>query len=132
MAFTEAQKITIRGYLGRPLGRYQYNTAFESMLDKIGGVAAEQTAVEAILTELATVSTAIASSGSSSSATGPLKAITGDVEWYQPSDSGSGSSLTSLQYGRVLVGRLARALGTEPEGDYFGASLNFSNEMALG
>jgi hypothetical protein len=132
MAFTDAQKVTIRGYLGRPLGLYQYNTQFESMLDKVGSVAAEQAAIEAILAELATVATAIASSGSSASSTGPLKAITGDVEWYEPSSSSSGSSLTSVQYGRVLIGRLARALGTEPEGDYFGSWRRSSNEMMLG
>ena len=134
MAFTATQKDTIRQYLGFAAGFYDLNTRFESMLDTIGSDSVAQTSVEAILTKLATVETAIASSGSSTSTTGALKEITGDVAWYPPEDSG-GSSIAAPEYGRALLNRLAERFFGQGHGlplNYFSGATGGGGEMLLG
>lgn len=131
MAFTDTQKVAIRRYLCIPLGRYQYNTVFESMLDKVGAVAEEKTAVESILTELATVAGKIATMGSASAATGLLKKVD-EVEFYDRTGANAGAFVTPVTYGRVLCRRLADCFGVEPNGDYFSARRNVSAELPLG
>ncbi len=134
MSFSDTQKVSIRRYLGYPLGFYDLNYRLESMMDKVGSSVVEQTAVETILTELATVDAAVASSGATASSTGALKAITGDVEWYSPSESGSSSSETvnALGRGKMLIERLRQSFGVELGGRYFGTAPPFNGEMALG
>lgn len=125
MAFTDTQKVAIRGYLGFPLGLYQYNTVFESMLDKIGGVAEEQTAVETILTELATIDAVVAASGARGVGTGALKKVD-EVEFYSPKDSaGQTTAVDAVRRGRILINRLASRFGfsrADLPSDYFGTS----------
>ena len=132
MAFTEAQKVLIRRYLEFPLGYYS-ESPLEGMMDKVGGIAVEQASVETTLASLALVETAIATSGTSSSVTGALKEIVGDVGWYSPMESGGVT--TNRDYGRALLNRLAVAfLGSDHECalGYFSGARGRDGEMALG
>jgi hypothetical protein len=130
VAFTDAQKISIRRYLGYALGGYQYNTGFESMLDKIGAIAAEQSAVETILTELATVDARIATSAGSTSL-GSLKRAD-DIEWYNTTTESSTASVDALGRGKMLIERLRQCFGVPLGGRYFGTAPPLDPEMALG
>lgn len=121
MAFTDTQKISIRGYLGFPLGLYQYNTIFESMLDKVGAIAGEQLAVEAILTELATIDAVVAAAGATA-ARGALKKVD-EVEFYSPRESQI-TVVDAVRRGRMLINRLASRFGfarSDLPSDYFGS-----------
>jgi hypothetical protein len=131
VAFSEAQKVSIRRYLGYPLGFYDLNHRLESMIIKVGSVAVEQTAVETILTELVTVDAAVASAGASASSMGSLKRAD-DVEWYNTATESSGSSVDSITRGKMLIERLRQCFGVPLGGRYFGTSPPFDNEMALG
>lgn len=114
MAFTEAQKVKIRFYLGFPDTFQQNNTRLESAFDVIGGRPDVQAFVETILASLATVETSVASSLSSAG----LKRAE-DIEWYQ---SGSGSAAISqkLSEGRRYCARLSIVFGVPLVGDAFG------------
>ncbi len=131
MSFTDTQKVAIRRYLCIPLGRYQYNTVFESMMDKVGAVAEEKAAVESILTELATVEARVASQGAASTSMGLLKKAD-EVEWYDRTAANASAFVTPVTYGRVLCRRLADCFGYEPDGDYFSARRNVSTALPLG
>lgn len=132
MAFSDAQKVAIRRYLGYPLGYYQYNTALESMFDKIGAIAAEQAAVETILAELVTIDAALAGSGAAGSATGMLKKVD-EVEFYDGTQSAGFVAPGALDRGRTLIERLRQCFGVELFGDYFGrSSLGNNYELGLG
>ena len=72
MAFSEDQKVSIRRYLGYPLGYYDLNYRLESMFGKIGEIAVEQSAVETILAELATVDAVVATGGQTVQSLGSL------------------------------------------------------------
>lgn len=112
MAFTETQKDQIRQYLGFAAGYYQYNTPLESMMDKVGGNSVEQASVETLLTAIAAIDTAIASTVTSGVTTGALKAVVGDVEWYNYTESGGSEVLIPpKQRGKMLVARLAKRFG---------------------
>lgn len=132
MAFTDAQKVSIRRYLGYPLGFYDLNYRLESMMDKVGASAVEQAAVETILAELVTVDAAIATAGASASSAGSLKAIVGDVEWYNTTTESNTSSIDALGRGKMLIERLRQSFGVELGGRYFGTAPPFAGEMALG
>lgn len=135
MAFTDAQKISIRRFLGYPLGYYQYNTPLESMIDKVGVVPAEQAAVESILVELAAVDVVIAAGGSTVGAGsyGALKQVD-EVQFYSAKDSLLQASdvITAMKRARMLVGRLADAMGGRGiiKADYF-ATGNGSSSFEL-
>lgn len=137
MAFTDAQKRDIRKYLGVPFGFYDLNTRLESMIVKVGSDATDQAEVDLWLTRLAEIDTALTDSSSSSTATyGSLKKVD-EIEFYEPSDdSSSGAGNISLvDQGRVIIQRLARALGVSdvlPYGDYFGTSKPMGFQIALG
>jgi hypothetical protein len=131
LAFSDAQKISIRRYLGRPLGFYDLDTRLESMMDKVGSSAAEQSAVETILAELVTVDAALASSGSTSTTTGGLKKVD-EIEWYDVTTETVSSSVDALSRGKMLVERLRQCFGVELRGRYFGTSSPTSGEMLLG
>lgn len=124
MAFTAEQEKDIRKYMGVPFGFYELSHRLESMMDLVGGSATDQTQIDTWLTRLAAIDTALTGSASSSSVTyGALKKVD-EVEFHPPSESGSTTSpLTLVAQGRVLIGRIARALGVSdylPIGDYFG------------
>ena len=132
MAFTDAQKVSIRRYLGYPLGFYDSNYRLESMMDTVGASAVEQAAVETILAELVVVDTAIAAAGSTTSTAGSLKAIVGDVEFYNTTTESNSATVDALSRGKMLVERLRQSFGVELGGRYFGTAPPFSGEMALG
>lgn len=131
MAFNEAQKISIRRYLGYPLGFYDLNTRLESMIDKVGSSAAEQAAVETILAELVTVDAALASSGSSSTTTGGLKKLD-EIEWYDVTTETVASTVDALTRGKMLVERLRQCFAVPLAGRYFGTAAPTNGEMLLG
>lgn len=141
MAFTDAQKDQIRGILGFALGFYQYNYRIESMMDKVGGNATDQAVVEGLLASITAIDTAINSSVVSGVITGSLKAVTGDVEWYNFQESGGSEVLIPpKQRGRMLVSRLATCLGytvSQLQADghepwFFENSAGRGGEMRLG
>ena len=138
--FTEAQKDQIRQYLGFAAGYYQYNTPLESMMDKVGGNVVEQTSVETLLTAIGSIDVAIAGTVSSGVTTGALKAVVGDVEWYNYTESGGSEVLIPpKQRGKMLVARLAKRFGytireltDQGCAPWFFEMAAGSNEMALG
>jgi hypothetical protein len=131
VAFTDAQKISVRRYLGYPLGYYQYNTALESMFDKIGAIAAEQAAVETILAELVTVDATLATGGTSATALGMLKQVD-EVQFYDGVQSSGYIAPGAMQRARMLVERLRQCFGVVLFADYFAQYSPRSNEMQLG
>lgn len=120
MAFTDTQKDQIRQYLGYPAAFRDQNYQLESMMDTVGANAIEQASVEAILTELATIDTALASSGSSTASYGALKQVD-EVQFYDISDASSTGTVDTLARGKMLIARLARRFGIQPLADYFSA-----------
>jgi hypothetical protein len=131
VAFTEAQKVSIRRYLGYPLGGYQYNTPLESMMDKVGSIAVEQAAVETILTEMVSVDATIASGAASTSSLGSLKRAD-DIEWYNTTTESNNASTDARTRGKMLIERLRQCFGVPLNGRYFGTSPPNDGEMALG
>jgi hypothetical protein len=135
VAFTNTQKVSVRRYLSFPLGLYQYNTWFESMFDKIGGVLEEQAAVESILAELDAVDAALGQSALSG-AKGALKAVD-EIEWYAPKDSMI-KVVGLVERGHMLCKRLAQCFGDpivaamQERGDYFSSSSSVSVNLAMG
>lgn len=136
MAFTSAQKESIRLYLGFPGAFHDLNSRLEGAMITVGNDADASATVVTLLTAIATVEAAIASTGSSSSTQGALKAIVGDVEWYDITDGSSSSSTVSArQYGNMLINRLAARFGftrDELPSDYFGTGGGRGGAMALG
>lgn len=137
MAFTAAQKKDIRKYLGVPFGFYDLNTRLESMLNKVGDDATDSAEVILWLTELATIDTELQSSTTSGSYSyGALKRA--DEVEFHPITEGDGSSSSTIGYadrGRILIQRIARALGVDdmlPNGDYFGKTRKVSVPLMLG
>lgn len=118
MAFTEAQRVKLRAYLGYPDVYRQYNPRLESAFDVIGGRPDTQASIEALLTAIAAVDTTLTN----------LLALAGlkraeEVEWYQAM-SGNGNSApmeAACRQGRRLIGRLSTAFGVPVMGDYFGS-----------
>ena len=122
MAFTEAQKESIRMYLGFPAGYDADNTRLEEAMDEVGASATQQATVEAILTKLSAVDAALAATGGSSSTMGPLKKAD-DVEWYDVKDGVS--AISPIEFGEMLIAQLAQRFGysvDELPFDYFGGS----------
>lgn len=135
MAFSAAQKRDIRKYLGVPFGFYDLNTRLESMIDLVGNNATDQAEIETWLTRLAAIDTALTGSSTSTSAEyGSLKKVE-EVEFYPIESDSESDSFGDIERGRVLIGRLARALGMAdvlPYGDYFSASRPMGFTIALG
>lgn len=112
MAFTEAQKVKLRLYLGYPDTFQQNNTRLESAFTVIGGRAATQTEVESVLASLANIETTIVSSLTSAG----LKSVgRGAVEWYQNAEIKA-----KRNEGRAYCGRLSIIFGVPLAGDAFG------------
>lgn len=104
-------------------------------MDTVGADAVAQAGVEAIMAKIALVETAFTSSGTTSATQGPLKAITGDVEWYDITNENAGAGVRSPAYGKILINRLAARFGfrrDELPSDYFGPGGARGGEMALG
>lgn len=134
MAFTEAQKTKIRTYLGVSLG-FNDISRLESAMDLVGSDATTQDEIDAWLAELAIIDTRLGVGASSAAYTyGALKRME-DVEFYNTDESESVSTVPFPERGRMLIQRIARALGVDdilPNGDYFSASPKKDNQLALG
>lgn len=134
MAFTAVQKKDIRKYLGVPFGFYDLNYRLESMMDKVGGDATDSAEIIVWLTRLAEIDTALTSSTASSASYGALKRVD-EIEFYDTGGASAGNTIGLVNQGRVLINRIARALGMDdqlPNGDYFGARRGNDGILALG
>ena len=136
MALTAAQKKDVRKYLGVAFGFFDKNTRLESMLDKVGTDATDQAELALWLSELTLIDTALATTATSGSYSyGPLKKVD-EVEFYDSAgSSGSESRVSAIARGRMLIKRIARALGVDdhlPNGDYFGDTRDLSVALRLG
>lgn len=127
MAFTEAERVRIRGYLGFPDVYRSENHRLESALDVIGSRVDVEAAVRVILADLTTAETALATASStvsSSAGTGGLKKVD-EVEFYQATTSTSTTTssgvLEAKRRCRMLASRLSITIGVPMVGDYFGA-----------
>ncbi len=124
MPFTEAQKKDVRKYLGVPFGFYDLNSRLESMFGLVGENATDTAQIVDWLDRLAEIDDSLTGSAASFSTQGSLKKVD-EVEFYPISEFELGSTaLTLVAQGRVLIGRIARALGVSdylPIGDYFGS-----------
>lgn len=116
MAFTDAQKVQIRKYLGAPDVHRQANTRLESALDVIGSRSDSQTEVESILASLVLVEAKLVSSW----ATAGL-ARAEDVEWFQSKGGGASAETEGKRSeGRRFCSRLSQLIGYPLLGDAFG------------
>lgn len=131
MAFTAAQKKDIRKYLGVPFGFYDLTTRLESMMDLVGAEATDSAEIIGWLTELTNIDASLVASASGASYSyGALKKV--DEVEFHPTDGDSSSKVGSVDRGRMLIQRLARALGVSdvlPLGDYFAAGRAMSGPM---
>lgn len=116
MAFTEAQKVKIRKYLGYPDTYQQNNTRLESAIVVIGDRADTQAEVVAVLASIAAVETSL---GTSLQTAGLKRAE--DIEWYQ-SASGSPVIDAKINEGRRFCSQLSMLFGVPLAGDAFGKS----------
>lgn len=137
MAFTDEQRRDIRKYLGVPFGFYDLNSRLESMMDLVGSNPTDQAQVEEWLDRLAEIDASLTSSESSSTTAtyGALKKVDGDVEFYEPTGNSAESSLSLVEQGRTLIGRLARVFGVSdhlPIADYFTAARPAGFTIPLG
>jgi hypothetical protein len=135
VAFTAAQKRDIRKYLGVPFGFYDLNTRLESMINKVGADPTDEAEVTAWLAELAVIDETVASDGATSHTHGALKKVD-EVEFHPiTADSAVAVSVGAIDRGRMIIKRLARALGVDdvlPNGDYFSGAPSRSVLMRLG
>jgi hypothetical protein len=114
MAFTDAQKVSIRNYLGWTIRFRQTDTRLEQALNTISQdiYVEDQTKILAILAELATIDAALVS------ARGRLKALAvGSITLPGKNEIGMLRS-----EGRRLVGRLAVEMGVAVRHDVFSGS----------
>ena len=123
MAFTDAQKVSIRNYLGFSENFHQINTRLESMLIDlpIRSPAAEALAIS-ILAQLA----AIDAANQTTALTGVKFKKAEDVEWNL------GAFQQRQDYGRSLIQRLAILFEVTPMEDYYGAAGGGGGVIPLG
>jgi len=123
MAFSAAQIVQIKKYLGFPQVFESDNYRLMGAINLIGADTTRQAYVESILTELATVDAVIAAQGSSSATYGTLKKVD-EVEFYSIKDSEglAGELVSSMKRGRMLCARLSSAMGVPLVANYFGTS----------
>jgi hypothetical protein len=114
MAFTEAQKVKIRLFLGFPDVFQDNNARLESAIDVIGTRSDTQTEVETLLVNLAAADAKV--NGLLTSA--GIKKVD-EVEFF-PSSSGSSSVTDARSYGRLWASRLSIIFGVPLQGDAFG------------
>mgnify|MGYP003534394906 FL=1 len=128
MAFTEAQRVKLRKFLGYPVVFRSYNPRLESAFDVIGGRPDTQASVEDLITKIDAVDLTLASALSLAG----LKRAE-EVEWYQAM-SGKGISApmaAAMAQGRMLIGRLSTTFGVPVESDYFGSG-GYSGDNFMG
>lgn len=136
MAFTASEKRQIRSYLGYSGGFRDRGVRLESMMNVVGEQTEEATYARSLLTQIAAVDTALAASGSSSTAAtyGALKKVD-EIEFHPVTgDSGSGSSSTiaGRDWGEILIERLRALFHVELAGRYFRTTGLNSEPFPLG
>jgi hypothetical protein len=117
VAFTDAQRVKIRLYLGYPIINRYRDPRLEGAIDVVGQEPEAQAQAEAILTTIASVDTSLASSLT----TAGFKRVD-KIEWYpNGSSSGPGPAISAKRAeGRRHVGRLSTLMGVPIGDDYFG------------
>jgi hypothetical protein len=138
MAFTEAQRVQIRFYLGFTDLFRDHNSRMESAMDVVGDRPATQAQIELILASLVTAEAALQSavtSVSSGTSTGGIKKVD-EVEFYQASTSSSSSTddkaiENARRNCRMYAGRLSIMLGVPLVGDVFGG-LGYQGDCWMG
>lgn len=126
MAFTNAQKVQIRKWLGYPsIFRYK-DVRLESAIEVVGDDPDAQAEVEAVLARLATGDDSVESQLDDALGTAGLKRAE-DVEWYQAgSETSAGANGATAQQaalehgGRILCSRLSQLFGVPLYGDAYG------------
>jgi hypothetical protein len=123
-AFTDAEKASIRRYLGFSEAFHQINTMLESMMDDLASRSpAAQTQVIAILGQLAAVDAKL-----QHAALINLNFVSGDGAVFQ-----GPAQIDALQdYGRTLVQHLAITFEVTPRRDYYGAEAGAGGVIPLG
>ena len=111
MAFTEAQKVQIRKYLGYPDLFRSANTRLESAIEVVGGRPETQAEVESILAKLAALQERI----DGQLATAGIKQVD-EIEFFE-----NASLLGLLSHGRMLCGNLSTLFGIPIASDPFGS-----------
>lgn len=126
MAFSAAQKVQLRKWLGYPALDRDTFSHVESTFDTIGADAATQTEVEAILAQLVTID----GQQTSATATAGMKRAE-EIEWYDGQARMGGIA----SRGRVLVQRLATIFNVRDDparSDPFGDGTHVSHPVLLG
>jgi hypothetical protein len=118
VAFTAAQRVKIRLYLGYPVINRYRDPRLEGALDTVAAEPEAQAEVESIMTSIVAVNTSLASSLS----TAGFKRVD-KIEWF-PSTASSGSVspavATKRSEGRLFCARLSTLMGVPLWSDYFG------------
>lgn len=134
MAFSSSEKRSIRSFLGYSGGFRDRGVRLESMMDVVGAQTDEAAYARTILASLADIDTALASSGSTSSATyGALKKVE-EVEFFSPEQSGGAtvSTLSGIEYGEVLIERLRALFDVPLNGRYYRTGMANTGPFPLG
>lgn len=117
MAFTEAQKVTLRLLLGYPDVFRQHNPRLEGVFATVGARPDTQAVVEGILTKIAEIDPQIVDL----LGTAGLKRAE-DVEWFQAfSGKWSAPQEAVAAVGRMHIARLSTIFGVPILADYFGS-----------
>ncbi len=117
MAFTDAQLVQLRKWLGYPqLNRYR-DTRLESAFAVVGADVEASAEVVAILAQLVDIDAAV---GTSLTTTAGLKRAD-EVEWYPGSKGGGTAQVEALTArGRTMCSRLSDLFGVPLWGDAWG------------
>ncbi len=115
MAFTEAEKVKMRLFLGFPDVFQQSNPRLESVFDVIGSRADTETKVREIITAIEAADTKV----NNVLAQAGVKRVD-EVEFFQSSKGSNAAVDDARRNGRMHVGRLSIILGVPKQGDIFG------------
>ena len=114
MAFTAAQEVEIRHYLGFPQTYVAENFCLEGAMDVVGADSDKQAKAEEILAALvvaeAKITTMLSTAG--------IKQV--DEVKFFGNEAGSSGLRDACRYGRMLAGRLSILLGVPVVNDIFG------------
>jgi hypothetical protein len=138
MAFTEAQRVQIRFYLGFTDLFRDHNHRLESAMTVVGDRPATQAQIELILASLVTAEASLqtaVTSVASGTATGGIKKVD-EAEFYQTSTSSSTSiddkAIENARRNcRMYASRLSIMLGVPIVGDVFGG-LGYQGDRWMG
>ena len=116
MAFTDAQKVDIRRYIGAPDAYRQDNTRLESSIIEAGDGAESEAVVVGYLAEITAINARLIGVVRSS---GGIKQVD-EVEFFGDKGGSSAGLDATIAEGRMWASRLSQFLGTPLIGDFFG------------